>query len=251
MDSIERCARVTGVDFGTLQLEKSPQLRHRLRSRAGRRILLAGAATSQGCQSGGLSTRYQNMNFPGEMSVEETLSVVQRCAAGDESAFNQLFEAIYQDLRRRAHLHLSGRRGGTMSTTLLVHETYLKLAGTRLTLNDRGHFFAIAARAMRHVVINAARERAAEKRGGDQRQVTFDQDVLAAPDLTHDVLSLDVAMQALEASDARLAQVVELHFFAGLDFIEIAELLSLSERTIARDWRTARALLRLHLETPA
>lgn len=191
------------------------------------------------------------MSFPGELSAEDTLSVVQRCATGDESAFNQLFEAIYQDLRRRAHLHLSGRRGATMSTTLLVHETYLKLAGTRLSLNDRAHFFAVAARAMRQVLINAARERAAQKRGGDQCQVTFDQDALAAPDLTHNVLSLDVAMQALEASDARLAQVVELHFFAGLGFSEVAELLGLSERTIARDWRTARALLRLHLETPA
>ena len=138
-----------------------------------------------------------------------------------------------------------------MSTTLLVHETYLKLAGTRLSLNDRGHFFAIAARAMRQVLINAARERAAQKRGGDQRQVTFDQDALAAPDLIHNVLSLDGAMQALEASDTRLAQVVELHFFAGLAFNEIAELLDLSERTIARDWRTARALLQLHLERPA
>ena len=173
---------------------------------------------------------------------------MQRCAGGDEGAYNTLFQAIYQDLRRRAHLQLSGRNDATMSTTLLVHETYLKLAGTHLTLNDRAHFFAIAARAMRQILINAARDRGAQKRGGDQQQVTFDQSALVAPELSHDLLGLDAAMQALEASDARLAKVVELHFFAGLDFVEIAELLELSERTVARDWRAARAMLRLHLE---
>ena len=189
------------------------------------------------------------MNCPPEIRAEDTQSLVHRCAGGDEDAYNTLFQAIYQDLRRRAHLHLAGRRDGTMSTTLLVHETYLKLAGTHLTLNDRAHFFAIAARAMRQILINAARDRAAQKRGGDQQQVTFDQSALVAPELNQDILSLDAAMKALEASDARLAQVVELHFFAGLDFSRIAELLELSERTVARDWRVARAMLRLHLET--
>lgn len=188
------------------------------------------------------------MNVAEEIPAEETLGLVQRCARGDAAAYNQLFQAIYQDLRRRAHLQLAGRRGGTMSTTLLVHETYLKLAGTRLAANDRAHFFAIAARAMRQILINAARDRAAQKRGGDLRQVTFDQDAFAAPGLNHDVLGLDAAMRLLEADDARLAQVVELHFFAGLDFAQIAELLDLSERTVARDWRAARAMLRLHLE---
>ena len=190
------------------------------------------------------------MKSPADLTSEDTLSLVQRCAGGDEVAYNELFQAIYQDLRRRAHVQLSGRRDGTMSTTLLVHETYLKLAGTRLSLNDRAHFFAIAARAMRQILINAARDRSAQKRGGDQHQVTFDQDALPAPELSHDLLGLDAAMQALEANDARLAQVVELHFFAGLDFAQIAEMLGLSERTVARDWRAARALLRLQLESP-
>ena len=104
------------------------------------------------------------MTPPADLTSEDTLSLVQRCASGDEAAYNQLFQAIYQDLRRRAHVQLSGRRDGTMSTTLLVHETYLKLAGTRLSLNDRAHFFAISARAMRQIAINAARDRAAQKR---------------------------------------------------------------------------------------
>lgn len=191
------------------------------------------------------------MNCPAEFPSEDTHRLMQRCAAGDEDAYNALFQAIYQDLRRRAHLQLSSRRNSTMSTTLLVHETYLKLAGTHLTLNDRAHFFAIAARAMRQIVINAARDRSAQKRGGDQQPVTFDQSALVAPELNNDLLGLDAAMKALEASDARLAKVVDLHFFSGLDFVEIAELLDLSERTVARDWRAARALLRLHLETSA
>lgn len=189
------------------------------------------------------------MNCPADHTSEDTLGLMQRYAGGDEAAYNQLFQAIYQDLRRRAHMQLSGRRDGTMSTTLLVHETYLKLAGAHLQLKDRTHFFAIAARAMRQILINAARDRAAQKRGGDQHPVTFDPDALAAPELDHDLLGLDTALRALEQYDARLAQVVELHFFAGLDFVRIAELLDLSERTVARDWRAARALLRLHLET--
>ena len=189
------------------------------------------------------------MNCPADLTSEDTLGLTQRYAGGDEAAYNQLFQKIYQDLRRRAHMQLGGRRDGTMSTTLLVHETYLKLAGAHLALKDRTHFFAIAARAMRQILINAARDRAAQKRGAGQNQVTFDQDALAAPEPEHDLLGLDTALQALEQHDTRLAQVVELHFFAGLDFARIAELLGLSERTVARDWRAARALLRLHLES--
>lgn len=204
----------------------------------------------RGSRNRGFNTCARRMNAVDGISPEDTRGLLQRCADGDQAAHNELFQAIYQDLRRRAHQQLSGRRDGTMSTTLLVHEAYLKLAGTRLSLNDRAHFFAIAARAMRQILINAARDRAAQKRGGDQQQVTFDQDAFAAPELSHDLLGLEAAMQALEANDARLAQVVELHFFAELDFAQIAELLDLSERTVARDWRAARAMLRLHLETP-
>ena len=222
--------------------------RNRLRSRADTRILARPDLRSRGWQGVGFSTGFRRMNHPAEIPSEDTLGLVKRCAGGDEAAYNQLFEMIYQDLRRRAHLQLAGRRDGTLSTTLLVHETYLKLAGSRLALNDRAHFFAIAARAMRQILINAARDRAAQKRGGGQQQVTFDQDALAAPELSHDLLGLDAAMRTLEAGDARLAQVVELHFFAGLDFARIAEMLDLSERTVARDWRAARALLRMHLE---
>lgn len=222
--------------------------RRRLSPRGDSRILTVQLPRSVRYQGIGYNQRWRRMTMSAQVTCEDTRALMQRCGAGDAAAYNQLFEAIYQDLRRRAHQHLIGRRGGTMSTTLLVHETYLKLAGAHLALNDRAHFFAIAARAMRQILINAARDRAAQKRGGNQHQVTFDQDALAAPELTHDIISLDAAMEALAASDARLARVVELHFFAGLGFAEIGELLDLSERTVARDWRAARALLRLHLE---
>lgn len=225
--------------------------RRRLRLLTDMRILERSGFRSRGFHNRHFNNCLRRMNAADRISPEDTLGLVQRCASGDEAAYNQLFQAIYQDLRRRAHLQLSGRRDGTMSTTLLVHETYLKLAGTRLVLNDRAHFFAIAARAMRQILVNAARDRAALKRGGDQQQVTFDQDAFVAPELNHDLLGLDAAMQALESDDVRLAQVVELHFLAGLDFARIAELLGLSERTVARDWRAARAMLRLHLETPS
>lgn len=189
------------------------------------------------------------MNQPVEIARDDTLALVHRCAAGDTDAYNRLFEAVYDDLRRRAHYQLSGGRSATMSTTALVHETYLKLAGAQLALNDRAHFFSIAARAMRQLLINAARDRSAQKRGGNQAPITLDQDALIAPELANDVVRLDAAMQELTQTDARLARVVELHFFAGLGFVEIGEMLGISERTVARDWRAARALLRLHLES--
>lgn len=183
--------------------------------------------------------------------VLHTAQLTQRCAAGDPAAYDQLFSAIYNDLHQRARRMLRSNAGATLSTTALVHETYLKLSGSRLALQDRMHFFSIAACAMRQVLMNAARDRNAIKRGGDLDRVT-----LGAvgdgegPDLL-ELLSLDEALTALGSQDARLAQVVELHFFAGLGFSEIAQLLDLSERTVARDWRAARALLRLHMTDSA
>ncbi len=176
-----------------------------------------------------------------------TSQLTQRCAAGDSAAYDQLFSAIYNHLHQRARRMLRSAAGNTISTTALVHETYLKLAGSRLALQDRMHFFSSAACAMRQVLINAARDRDAIKRGGGLARVTLDALSEGADEDLLELLSLDEALSALGAQDARLAQVVELHFFAGLGFAEIAEMLQLSERTVARDWRAARALLRLHM----
>ena len=176
---------------------------------------------------------------------ESTAVLLRRCAEGDAHAHDALFGLIQDDLRRRAH---RWSRGGdaTLSTTALVHETWLRIAGADLTLNDRAHFFRIAARAMRRVLIDATRQRDALKRGGGVAALTLDTAWPAAA-ASLDLLALDQALEELAVSEPRLARIVELHFFAGLDFIEIARLLDLSERTVGRDWRTARALLRLAL----
>lgn len=180
---------------------------------------------------------------------ENTALLLQRYAAGDAGAHDALFSLIQDDLRRRAH---RWSRGGdaTLSTTALVHETWLRLAGADLTLNDRAHFFRVAARAMRRVLIDAARQRNALKRGDGLPPVTLDTQS-PAPACSMDLLALDQALEELALSEPRLARIVELHFFAGLDFREIAHLLDLSERTVGRDWRTARALLRLTLSENA
>ncbi|MEO5558192.1 MAG: ECF-type sigma factor [Dokdonella sp.] len=181
----------------------------------------------------------------------ETADLLRRCSSGDVQAYDSLFAAVYEDLHRRAR-YLARGSGATLSTTALVHETYLKLAGRELALNDKAHFFALAARAMRQVLLNAARDSIAQKRGGGQIEATFDSALVVPSDAGDhvDVVALDQALQKLAAADARLAQVVELHFFAGLGFAEIGELLGLTERTIARDWRAARALLQMQLDAP-
>lgn len=180
---------------------------------------------------------------------DDTFALLHRCNEGDEAAYGELFGKIYDDLHRRAR-QWNDRAGATLSTTALVHETYLSLAGVHLSLNDKAHFFRLAARAMRRVLIDAARRRDALKRGDGFRRVTLDSNLVdAAPGI--DVLALDESLENLSTSEPRLAQVVDLHFFAGLGFGEIATLLELSERTVARDWRAARALLSLALSESA
>lgn len=180
---------------------------------------------------------------------EDTAVLLHRCKEGDEAAYSLLFGKIYEDLRRRAR-QWTGRPSATLSATALVHETYLSLAGAQLELHDKAHFFRLAARAMRHVLVDAARRRGALKRGEGHRGVTLDSELIGVQ-ADFDVLALDQSLEQLSNSEPRLAQVVDLHFFAGIDFVEIARMLDLSERTVARDWRAARALLSLALsESP-
>jgi len=153
-----------------------------------------------------------------------------------------LFALVYEDLRRRARL-LRCMPDANLSTTALVHETYLKIAAAELAPNDQAHFFAIAARAMRHVLLNAARDANALKRGGDLVPITLGTSVAANGIDTTELFALDQALTLLAEKHPRLARVVELHFFAGLCFGQIAQLLDVTERTVQRDWREARALL--------
>jgi RNA polymerase sigma factor (TIGR02999 family) len=163
---------------------------------------------------------------------------------GDAEASGQLFTRLYEELRHCARRQLRGRAGSLVSTTVLVHETYLKLIhAERLEAGSRGHFMALAARAMRQVLVDDARRIGAEKRGGQALFVTLDERLPEAADEALEVLALDRALTTLEAVDARAARVVHLHFFAGLTFPEIATLENLNERTIKRDWQAARGLL--------
>lgn len=157
---------------------------------------------------------------------------------------DQLFVTAYQELRRLAASVRGDAPGVTLSPTDLVNEAWLKLsASTNLRPTSRLHFKRIAARAMRQVLVEAARRRNAAKRGGGAAQVTFDEALQAAASTPDDVLALDVALEELAQLSPRQALMVESRFFGGLDVAEIAELLQVSEATVLRDWRAARAWL--------
>ena len=172
--------------------------------------------------------------------------------SGDANAADAAYGIVYEELRDRAGQSLRRAPGATLTPTALVHEVYLRFSDRHgKPLRDRGHFFALAARAMRQIVIEHARKRGAQKRGGDQHAVELDTGLdLADADLAR-ALEVDTALRALEARDADLAQLVEWHFFAGLTFDEIAETMQRHERTVRRDWELARAFLRRELGTAA
>lgn len=157
----------------------------------------------------------------------------------------------YQELRAIAHRRLLARdHGGTLSTTALVHEAYIKLADqSRAEWRDQAHFLALASLAMRHVLVDRARERIAVKRGGVRRPITLDEAVVAIDDQPDAVLQLDDALERLAGIDPRLSQVVECRFFGGLTESETSEALGVTIRTVQRDWVKARVLLRRMLES--
>ena len=164
---------------------------------------------------------------------------------GDRRALDRVLATLYQELHTMARRQLSGQMGQTLDATALVHEAYLKLIGRReIQFDDRAHFFAYAASAMRSVVVDYARQRLAQKRGGDLHRVTdLPQDIEGGLRLDDDMLALDVALTRLANVDARLAHVVELRYFGGLSEAEIAALLGRSDRSIRRDWQKARMFL--------
>lgn len=172
-------------------------------------------------------------------------------ASRDREETSTAFAALYEELRRLAHSKLKRHQPiTTLNTTALVHESFLKMVGGYdLPVRDRHHFFTYAARVMRSVIVDFARARAAERRGGDAQMVTLDTDLLeklAGPE--SDVLRLNEALDVLAAADPRLAQIVEMRYFGGLTEVEIAEIQGLSGRTVRRDWNKARMLLATLLE---
>ena len=174
---------------------------------------------------------------------------------GDRAALDRVLATLYQELHTMARRQLSGQHGYTLDATALVHESYLKLLGSTGTakFEDRAHFFAYAASSMRSVVVDYARSRLARKRGGDLKRVAdIPEEVEGNLRLDEDMLALNDALEKLAAADERLAQVVEMRYFAGLSELEIAELLQRSERSVRRDWQKARMFLLASLqESPA
>ena len=162
---------------------------------------------------------------------------------GDQAAGSRLIDVVYDELRRVARRHLRGERDHSLAPTALVHETYLKLVDQRqVRWQNRAHFFGIAARLMRRILVDHARSRAAAKRGKD-RTVFLDAADVETPPLDVDILALDAALDKLAALDARQSKLVELRFFAGLTVEEAAATLHVAPITVKRDWAHARAWL--------
>ena len=178
--------------------------------------------------------------------MSELTLLLDAARQGDQKAAGEAFGLLYEDLRRLARARLRPHQTMTLlGTTSLVHEAYLKVMGSEaLPVENRHHFFAYASRVMRSVIVDYARARAAERRGGEAEHVVLDtllSGQIAAPE--NDALRVHEALEILEQADTRLAQVAEMRFFGGLTEPEIAEALGLSERTVRRDWEKARLLL--------
>lgn len=173
--------------------------------------------------------------------LRDALAAAQR---GDAAATQALFASLYRELHRlaRKQLHVNAH-GLTLGATTLLHEAYLDLSGRGVAFPDRARFFAYAARAMRGLIVDHVRERRALKRGGEFQLTTLDADKADAAQPMDDLAPLSDALDALAQSDAALAELVDLKFFCGLSFAEIAAMRSVSERTVQRDWAKARLFL--------
>ena len=176
---------------------------------------------------------------------EPITALLNRWSEGDSTAFPELMTLAYEDLRAIAHRRLLAvGGGGTLATTALVHETYLRLAGREGgSWESRSHFYAFAARAMRHILVDRARRAHADRRGGDAVRIPLEETTVASRDGAADVLRVHEAVEQLAERHPRMAQVVELRFFGGLSVPEVADVLDASVRTVEREWTRAKAYL--------
>jgi RNA polymerase sigma factor (TIGR02999 family) len=177
--------------------------------------------------------------------VDDVTGLLLSWRQGDAAALDRLVPLVYDELRRVARRHLQRELPGhALQATALVHEVYLRLVDVdRLTLKNRTHFFAVAAKLMRQILVDHARRQHADKRGGGATMVSLQDVSPAAQPPSVDVLALDQALEALSAIDVRQGGVVELRFFAGLDIDETAEALGISTATVEREWALAKAWL--------
>lgn len=187
------------------------------------------------------------------MSIPDTCAVTQLLRAwsdGDDQALGALLPLVEAELRRLARTYMAReRKGHTLQTTALVNEAFVRLVDARsIPWQDRAHFLGIAARLMRRVLVDHARARGYQKRGGDAQRVSWTEAMAVAPDLDFNLLALDRALDKLAASDPRKARVIEMRFFGGLTVEETAEVLQVSSDTVKRDWRLAKLWLLRDLE---
>lgn len=182
---------------------------------------------------------------PGPSISSEITVLLRQSAEGDREAFQNLIPMVYGDLRGIAHRRLrKEQEGHTLSTTAIVHEAYLHLVPqATATWQDRAHFFAVAARVIRNVLVDYARYRGADKRGGSAVRVPLNEEIEGEGSNPVDLLDLDAALKALSEKDPRLRDVVECRFFGGMTMEETAEALDISKRTAERDWARARTYL--------
>ncbi|MBI4746948.1 MAG: sigma-70 family RNA polymerase sigma factor [Acidobacteria bacterium] len=175
----------------------------------------------------------------------EVTALLEAWNRGDQAALDQLMPLVYNELRQMARRYMSGQpTGHTLQTTALIHEAYLKLAGqSDVHWQNRSHFFAVAATAMRHILVNYALARKTEKRGGDFQKVSLDQAALVSSERYAELVALDEALTRLAAFDERKSRIVELRYFGGMSLEETAEVLKISVETVKRDWRVAKLWL--------
>ncbi len=187
------------------------------------------------------------------VSQQQLTDLLTRWSQGDDRALSQLTPLVYDELRRIAHRHMGGQRPDhTLQTTALVNEAYLRLADqTNPQWQNRVHFFAVAARAMRQILVSYARSQRAKKRGGGALKIGLDEAAIVSPEQSKEIVDLHEALERLAILDSRKAQVVELKYFGGLNYDEMAEVLKISRVTVRRDWEFAKLWLYTELKEPA
>lgn len=187
------------------------------------------------------------------MPQSDVTQLLDEWAGGDAAALNEVMPLVYDELRRMAHRCMAQERGDhTLQATALVNEVYLKLKNDRgQRLENRAHFFAIAAQMMRRILVDYARRRVTQKRGGGAVEVTLDEAMWVSPEKSEEMLALDEALTRLEQVDKRRSQIAIMRFFSGLTGEEIAEALGVSKETVHRDWRLTRAWLQREISAAA
>ena len=178
-------------------------------------------------------------------SPQDVTQLLKAWSSGEQEALEQLIPLVYHELHRLAHRYMGREHGAhTLQSTALVHEAYVRLIHLKdMNWQNRAHFFGVSAQLMRRILVDYARARRYSKRGGEWRQVPLNEAVALFRDRQTDIVALDDALRTLEGIDARKSRVVEMRFFGGLSIKEVAEVLSVSQETVLRDWRLAKVWL--------